>query len=90
MNVSSPMVAGFDTSGSLTTLIKRNEAESSSRVLRLTNLPFRASLWELLLSVPGWLHDEHSIITLISFQVNREVRLILTHQSLKATERYLL
>ncbi|MGM0599516.1 MAG: hypothetical protein ACQETH_06820, partial [Candidatus Rifleibacteriota bacterium] len=38
-------------------------------------------LWGLLLSVPGWLHDEHSIITLTSFQVNREVRLNLTHQS---------
>jgi hypothetical protein len=35
--------------------------------------------------VPGWLHDEHSIITLTSFQVNREVRLILTHQSHNAT-----
>jgi hypothetical protein len=36
------------------------------------------------------LHDEHSIITLTSFQVNREVRLILTHRSHRATERYLL
>ena len=58
---------------------QRNEAESSSLLLWLINSPSQASPWGLLLSVPGRLHDGHSVVMLVSFQTNREVRLSLTH-----------
>ena len=57
----------------------RNEAESSSLLLWLIDSPSQASLWGLLLSAPGRLHVGHSIVMLVSFQTNREVRLFLTH-----------
>jgi hypothetical protein len=59
---------------------KRNEAESSSLSLRLAGSPPRASPWGLLLSAPDWLHVGHSFDMLITFQINREARLGLTHQ----------
>jgi len=58
---------------------QRNEAESSSLLLWLTSSPSQASPWGLLLSVPGRLHGGHSVVMLVSFQTNREVRLSLTH-----------
>jgi hypothetical protein len=78
--VASPAIADFSISGSLVTPTLRNEAESSSLVLRLTGLPRRASAWGLPLSPPTWLHDEHLFVMLITFHINREARLRLTHR----------
>ena len=74
------MAAGFSQSGSMATPTLRNEAESSSLALRLASSSNRASPWGLLLSVPTRLHVGHSVNTLTTFQVNREVRLSLTHR----------
>ena len=82
----SPMVADFSISGSLVTPEERNEAESSSLALWLTSSPSRASPWGLLLSVPSWLHAGHLVGMLITFHINREVRLGLTHQRHLDTE----
>ena len=78
-SVASPAVAGVAISGRLAAPKKCNEAESSSLALRLTGSPPRASPWGLLLSVPDWLHVGHSFDMLITFQINREARLGLTH-----------
>ena len=79
VNVSSPPATGFSILGSMATLILRNEAESSSLVLRLTGSPLRASAWGLLLSPPHRLLDVHSSNKFISFHMNRQLRFILTH-----------
>ena len=78
--VASPAMADFNVSGSMVTPKLCNEAESSSLALRLTGSPRRASAWGLLLSPPSWLHDGHQVITMITFQIIREVRLSLTHR----------
>ena len=79
-SVASPTVAGFVPSGRLAAPAFCNEAESSSLTLRLAGSPRRASPWGLLLSTPGWLHVGHLFDMLITFQINREARLGLTHQ----------
>ena len=80
VNVSSSTITGFSQSGGIATPIWCNEAESSSFALRLMSSSNRASLWGLLLSVPIRLHAGHSVVMLTTFQVNRKVRLILTHR----------
>ena len=86
-SVASPAVAGVAISGRLAAPKKCNEAESSSLALRLTGSPPRASPWGLLLSVPDWLHVGHSFDMLITFQINREARLGLTHQNTRKQRR---
>ena len=78
--VASPAMTDFSISGSMVTPSLCNEAESSSLALRLTGSPHRASVWGLLLSPPSWLHDGHQVVTMITFQIIREVRLSLTHR----------
>ena len=85
--VASPAMADFNVSGSMVTPKLCNEAESSSLALRLTGSPRRASAWGLLLSPPSWLRDGHPVITMITFQIIREVRLSLTHQRTRRTRR---
>jgi hypothetical protein len=81
ISVASLAVAGFSTSGRLAASTLFNEAGTSSLALRLTGSPPRASPWGLLLSVPGWLHVGHLFDMLITFQINREARLGLTHRT---------
>jgi hypothetical protein len=57
-----------------------NEAESSSLALRLAGSLCRAPVWGFLLSPPTWLHVGHFFHMLITFQINKEVRLGLTHR----------
>jgi len=85
--VASPAMTDFSISGSMVTPSLCNEAESSSLALRLTGSPHRASVWGLLLSPPSWLHDGHQVITMITFQIIREVRLSLTHRNTRKARK---
>ena len=78
--IASSLITDFTISGRMVTPNKRNEAEASSLVLRLTGLRGEASAWGLLLSLLALLHVGYLVDMMITFQTIREVRLGLTHR----------